>query len=102
LLNIGFEFRDAERKLLLGKSVVSFSETQIRCRIGFRGHYPGHGAAFLSAVAKPFGLDSMIDSSAQLSRGRFHGKAPVPNPTILVRVICPGRDRPESYPQGLD
>jgi len=82
LLIVDFEFGGIARKLLLllGKSVVTVSPTQIRCRAG----YPRQGAAFLSAVAKSFSSGNMIDSSAR-SLGLLHG-SPHPQSQILVRV----------------
>jgi len=92
LLIVDFEFGGIVCKLLLllGKSVVTVSPTQIRCRAG----YPRQGAAFLSAVAKSFGSGNMIDSSARL-RGPIHG-SPHPQSEDFGAGLCPSRDRPEN------
>jgi len=92
LLIVDFEFGGIAHKLLLllGKSVVTVSPTQIRCRAG----YPRQGAAFLSAVAKSFGSGNMIDSSAR-SRWLLHG-SPHPQSEDFGAGLCPSRDRPEN------
>ena len=95
-LIIDLEFGGMASKplLLLGKSVVIFSVTQILRRASFSRNDPRQGAAFLSAVAKPYRSVSMNDSCPR-SRRLLHG-SPHPRSKDFGVGLCPSRDRPEN------